>query len=153
MVPKRSFLLTTLAFAMPVRDENPSLLWITIPSVLLISGYFVRKWYLARRLRVHGIGKGAPGFQTNVRKIRVPPELMARIRRGEDVSPDEIAAASARMEAEERDGPAPSTDPIPQSRKTESKPKPVAETPSDSANEWLPEGITTPKKRSKGKKK
>ncbi|KAJ7758553.1 hypothetical protein DFH07DRAFT_741643 [Mycena maculata] len=135
-------------------DEHPSLLWIAIPSVLLVSGYLVRKWYLARRLRVHGIGKGAPGFQTNVRKIRVPPELMARIRRGEDVSPDEIAAASARMEAQEREGSAPS-DPIPQSKKTESKPKPkpVAETPSEPVNEWLPEGITSPKKRSKGKKK
>ncbi|KAJ7855888.1 hypothetical protein B0H14DRAFT_3865099 [Mycena olivaceomarginata] len=113
-----------------VADEPPSLLWITIPSVLLISGYFVRKWYLARRLRVHGIGKGAPGFQTGVRKIRVSPEIMARIRAGEDVSPDEIAAASARMDAEER-----------------------GEVPSDPVNEWLPEGITGPKKRSKGKKK
>ncbi|KAJ7505462.1 hypothetical protein B0H11DRAFT_1978828 [Mycena galericulata] len=136
-------------------DDHPSLLWIAIPSVLLVSGYFARKWYLARRLRVHGIGKGAPGFQTNVRKIRVPPELMARIRRGEDVSPDEIAAASARMEAEEREGSAPSTDPIAQFQKSETKPKPkaVVETPSEPVNEWLPEGITTTKKRSKGKKK
>ncbi|KAJ7696019.1 hypothetical protein B0H17DRAFT_1198339 [Mycena rosella] len=140
---------------MPAADDHPSLLWITIPTVLLVSGYFVRKWYLARRLRVHGIGKGAPGFQTNVRKIRVPPELMARIRRGEDVSPDEIAAASARMDAEERDGATSSPAPItPQSKKTESKPKPaVTEASSDPANEWLPEGITGPKKRSKGKKK
>ncbi|KAJ7270407.1 hypothetical protein C8J57DRAFT_1012579, partial [Mycena rebaudengoi] len=76
----------------------------SIPSVVLLSGYFARKWYLARRLRLHGIWKGAPGFQTNVRKIRVPPELMARIRGGEDVSPHEIAAASARMDAEKRDG-------------------------------------------------
>ncbi|KAJ6584800.1 hypothetical protein B0H19DRAFT_927219, partial [Mycena capillaripes] len=118
------------------------------------STYFVRKWYLARRLRIHGIGKGAPGFQTNVRKIRVPPELMARIRRGEDVSPDEIAAASARMEAEEREGSAPEPSP---SKKSETKPKPVLkevnEVPSEPANEWLPEGITAPKKRSKGKKK
>ncbi|KAJ7134506.1 hypothetical protein C8R44DRAFT_870133 [Mycena epipterygia] len=133
-------------------DDQPSLLWITIPTVLLISGYFARKWYLARRLRLHGIGKGAPGFQTNVRKIRVPPELMARIRRGEDVSPDEIAAASARMDAEEREG-STTPAPLPQSKKTE-EPKPVAkDTPSEPVNEWLPEGITAPKKRSKGKKK
>ncbi|KAJ6557332.1 hypothetical protein DFH09DRAFT_1163810 [Mycena vulgaris] len=133
-------------------DDHPSLLWITIPSVLLVSGYFVRKWYLARKLRVHGIGKGAPGFQTNVRKIRVSPEIMARIRRGEDVSPDEIAAASARMEAEERDGPASPPEPLPQSKTP--KPKPVViEVPSEPVNEWLPEGITAPKKRSKGKKK
>lgn len=30
----------------------------SIPTVLLAAGYFTRKWYLARRLRVHGIGKG-----------------------------------------------------------------------------------------------
>ncbi|KAF7365366.1 hypothetical protein MVEN_00408800 [Mycena venus] len=139
-----------------VVDENPSLLWIAIPSVLLLSGYFVRKWYLARRLRVHGIGKGAPGFQTGVRKLRVPPELIARIRAGEEVSPDEIAAAAARMEAEERGEV--TAEPTPQSKKTETKPKskskPVEkEVPSDPANEWLPEGITAPKKRAKGKKK
>jgi hypothetical protein len=81
---------------------------------------------------------------------------MARIRRGEDVSPDEIAAASARMEAEEREGSAP--DPPQPSKKSETKPKPAAkpvakEEPSEPVNEWLPEGITAPKKRSKGKKK
>ncbi|KAF8208763.1 hypothetical protein K438DRAFT_1573587 [Mycena galopus ATCC 62051] len=130
-------------------DSNPSLLWIAIPSVLLLAGYFGRKWYLARRLRVHGIGKGAPGFQTGVRKIRVPPELMARIRAGEDVSPDEIAAASARMEAEERGE---TVEPVPKAKKA--KPKAVVEeVPSDPANEWLPEGLTAPKKRSKGKRK
>ncbi|KAK7048229.1 hypothetical protein R3P38DRAFT_2868118, partial [Favolaschia claudopus] len=129
-------------------DDHPSLLWIAIPSVLLVSGYFVRKWYLARRLRVHGIGKGAPGFQTNVRKVRVSPEIMARIRAGEDVSPDEIAAASARMEAEERG------EAVPEPKKPETKTKTTPlPTPSESANEWLPEGITTPKKRAKGKKK
>ncbi|KAF7346144.1 hypothetical protein MSAN_01841200 [Mycena sanguinolenta] len=147
-----AFAPTTL-MARTVADDNPSLLWIVIPSVLLVSGYFVRKWYLARRLRVHGIGKGAPGFQTSVRKIRVPPELMARIRAGEDVSPDEIAAASARMEAEERGESVPEPT---KSKKTESKTKSKAvvnDVPSDPANEWLPEGITAPKKRAKGKKK
>jgi hypothetical protein len=77
---------------------------------------------------------------------------MARIRAGEDVSPDEIAAASARMDAEER-----GEVPLPQSKPTETrttKAKAVGkEVPSDPVNEWLPEGITGPKKRSKGKKK
>ncbi|KAJ7211495.1 hypothetical protein B0H12DRAFT_1242603 [Mycena haematopus] len=142
-----------MAATVTVVDGHPSLLWITIPSVLLVSGYFVRKWYLARRLRVHGIGKGAPGFQTGVRKIRVPPELMARIRAGEDVSPDEIAAASARMEAEER-GESDRSHLKSQENRNETKTKTVVnEVPSDPANEWLPEGITAPKKRSKGKKK
>ena len=57
-------------------DDLPSLLWITyvsrnifspchsltwrlsIPPVILLSAYFVRKWYLARRLKLYGIGKG-----------------------------------------------------------------------------------------------
>jgi hypothetical protein len=79
---------------------------------------------------------------------------MARIRRGEDVSPDEIAAASARMEAEEREGSTNPPEPVPQPKKLDSKPKPVVtETLSEPVNEWLPEGITAPKKRTKGKKK
>ncbi|KAJ7043951.1 hypothetical protein C8F04DRAFT_1027719 [Mycena alexandri] len=141
-------------------DDHPSLLWITIPSVLLVSGYFVRRWYLARRLRLHGIGKGAPGFQTNVRKVRIPPDLMRRIRAGEDVSPDEIAAASARMEREEieQGSPEPRREERREIIERDDRPKtnPVAQDPpanADPVNEWLPEGITAPKKRSKGKKK
>ncbi|KAJ7288539.1 hypothetical protein C8J57DRAFT_1460047 [Mycena rebaudengoi] len=79
----------------------------------------------------------APGFQTNVRKIRVPPELMARIRRGEDVSPDEISVASARMDAEERDGPITPQDTPSESKKKETK-LPEKEPPSEPVNEWLP---------------
>ena len=30
----------------------------SIPTVLLVSAYMVRRWYVARRLRLHGIGKG-----------------------------------------------------------------------------------------------
>jgi hypothetical protein len=32
--------------------------WLSIPPVVLLSAYFVRKWYLARRLKLYGIGKG-----------------------------------------------------------------------------------------------
>lgn len=71
----------------------------------------------------------APGFQTNVRRIRVTPEIAARLRRGENVSADEIARASAQAE---EDGSA-----------TEIK---------SAANEWLPESLTTPKKKSKGRR-
>lgn len=35
----------------------------------------------------------APGFQTNIRKLAVPPSIAARLARGEDVSPEEIEAA------------------------------------------------------------
>ncbi|GAA5935478.1 uncharacterized protein JCM15063_001049 [Sporobolomyces koalae] len=40
-----------------------------------------------------GIGRGAPGFQTGVKKVAIPPELAARIRAGEDVSAEEVTAA------------------------------------------------------------
>ncbi|KAJ7069944.1 hypothetical protein C8F01DRAFT_1114686 [Mycena amicta] len=127
-------------------DEYPSLLWIAIPSVLLLSGYYARKWYLARRLKVHGIGKGAPGFQTSVKRVRVPPEIMERIRRGEDVSAEEVTAAMERMNAEEKATTSPSSSPKPK----KSTPKPP---PTEPVNEWLPEGITAPQKRAKGKRK
>ncbi|BGP25483.1 hypothetical protein Rt10032_c04g2068 [Rhodotorula toruloides] len=37
-----------------------------------------------------GIGRGAPGFQTGVRKVAIPKDLMERIKRGEEVSAEEI---------------------------------------------------------------
>ncbi|BGP56138.1 hypothetical protein JCM8202_005905 [Rhodotorula sphaerocarpa] len=40
-----------------------------------------------------GIGRGAPGFQTGVKRVAVPPALAARIRAGEDVSAEEVTAA------------------------------------------------------------
>lgn len=87
----------------------------------------------------------APGFQTNVRRIRVTPEIAARIRRGEEVSPDEIAAASAKAEADERNGTV-SSSPPPEPQTQES-------TASEPVNEWLPPSLNTPKKRAKGKRK
>ncbi|KAG5640654.1 hypothetical protein DXG03_007656 [Asterophora parasitica] len=140
---------------MPDDDGHPSLLWIVIPPVLLVSAFYIRKWYQARRLRLYGIGKGAPGFQTNVRRVRVTPEIAARIRRGETVSPDEIAQAAAEAEAngngnEEEDPPRNSLAGrgVVEERRLDqdkSEPGPV--------NEWLPESITAPKKRAKGKKR
>ncbi|TFK38966.1 hypothetical protein BDQ12DRAFT_682789 [Crucibulum laeve] len=130
-------------------DEYPSMLWITIPPVLLLSAYFIRKWYLAYRLKNYGIGKGAPGFQTNVRRIRVTPEIAARLRRGEDVSPEEIAAASAKADEEERRENSGVIETPLERKETPS----VSQTPPEPANEWLPESITGPKKRGKGKKR
>lgn len=48
-----------------------------------------------------GLGRGAPGFQTNIKRIAVPPEIMARIRAGEEVSAEEITAAQDKMRREE----------------------------------------------------
>ncbi|KAF8073477.1 hypothetical protein FPV67DRAFT_1666249 [Lyophyllum atratum] len=138
---------------MSTHDDYPSMLWVTIPPIFLLSAYFVRKWYLARQLRLYGIGKGAPGFQTNVRRVRVTPEIAARIRRGENVSPEEIARAAAQAEEDEARG----TTPPPRVNSLAGRgvleERQLEEKDSDSANEWLPESITGPKKRSKGKKR
>lgn len=37
-----------------------------------------------------GLGRGAPGFQTNIQKVSISPGLAARIRAGEDVSAEEV---------------------------------------------------------------
>jgi hypothetical protein len=50
-----------------------------------------------------GLGRGAPGFQTNIKRIAVPPEIIARIRAGEEVSADEITAAQDKMRREEEE--------------------------------------------------
>jgi len=96
----------------------------------------------------------APGFQTSVRKVRVTPEIAARIRRGEEVSPDEIAKAAAEMEAREeteRNGTTATvsedSSPSTSSSRTATPAAPVT------TNEWLPDSITNPKKRAKGKRK
>ncbi|KAG6831330.1 hypothetical protein H0H92_011245 [Tricholoma furcatifolium] len=125
------------------------LLWITVPTVLLIAGFYARKWYKARQLRLYGIGKGAPGFQTNVRRVRVTPEIAERIRRGEDVSPEEIARAAAKAEAEESEAPAYNS----LAGRGVVEEVQLGETQSSNTNEWLPENITNPKKRGKGKKR
>ncbi|WFD33709.1 hypothetical protein MCUN1_000522 [Malassezia cuniculi] len=71
-----------------------------------------------------GIGRGAPGFQTNVKRIALPADIVRRIRAGEQVSAEEITAAQERMAA--------------------------AET-AEKKNEWLPDA-PKPKSR-KGRKK
>lgn len=40
-----------------------------------------------------GIGRGAPGFQTGVKRVAIPPALAARIRAGEEVSAEEVTEA------------------------------------------------------------
>ena len=80
----------------------------------------------------------APGFQTSVAQIRVTPEIAARLRRGERVSPEEIAAASARG-GEDRGS---------------SKREPSVDNNEKSTDsEAVKEGATKPKRRGKGRKK
>ncbi|KAF8799700.1 hypothetical protein BYT27DRAFT_7149377 [Phlegmacium glaucopus] len=152
------------SMASTMTDDYPSMLWVTIPPIVMLSAYYIRKWYLARRLRIHGIGKGAPGFQTNVRRIRVTPEIAARIRRGEQVSPEEIEAASKKADEEEATLKL-SCNGIPSGAGVNTLPTRIIEERDDRnvtsqtkkdgpvENEWLPDSVTGPKKRGKGKKR
>jgi hypothetical protein len=92
---------------------------------------------------VEGYNKTAPGFQTNVRQIRVTPEIAARLRRGEQVSPEEIARASSLAEQPGKNGNA---------VQNQAKGKSSENVEDLPPNEWLPDTIARPKKRSKGKK-
>ncbi|KAJ3502087.1 hypothetical protein NLJ89_g9046 [Agrocybe chaxingu] len=153
-------------------EQYSSLLWITIPPFVLLSAYYVRQWYLARRLRLHGIGKGAPGFQTGIRRVRVTPEIAARIRRGEDVSPEEIEAASRKADQEEEAQRQSGSSSSANANTSGGMPRGVIEERDDrhllnaggsrpteatkveetEVNEWLPESITKPTKRKKGRR-
>ncbi|KAM0789646.1 hypothetical protein ACM66B_000448 [Microbotryomycetes sp. NB124-2] len=50
-----------------------------------------------------GIGRGAPGFQTNTRRVKLPAELVARIKRGEEVSAEEVTAALEKQKRLDQD--------------------------------------------------
>lgn len=106
-----------------------------------------------------GFGKGAPGFITNTRKLKVTPEIAARLRRGEQVSPEEIEAAvkeaEAKVAAEEHkdDVKVEESEPSPPAKRRstrttkakETKPIPPSkhvppkEEPASDVNEWIPE--------------
>ena len=77
-----------------------------------------------------GIGRGAPGFQTNVARVAIPPDLAARIRAGEEVSADEITQALEDV------------------RKGTYKPKAERE-----REEWLPAGTSNSTKQRKTAKR
>ena len=86
----------------------------------------------------------APGFQTNVKRIRITPDIAARIRRGEEVSPEEIAEAAARAETMHRDQDSGSS--------ILDRPPLVERVEKPDKDEWLPESITKPKKRGKARR-
>ena len=102
----------------------------------------------------------APGFQTNVRRIRVTPEIAARIRRGEQVGPEEIEAASKKADKEEAtsNGTSSSTgvNTLPTRIIEERDDRNVSSQEKKDVpleNEWLPDSVVGLKKRGKGKKR
>ncbi|GJJ08139.1 hypothetical protein Clacol_002347 [Clathrus columnatus] len=74
-----------------------------VPLILLPIGYYVRRYLAARKLAKTGIGRGAPGFQTGVKRIAVTPEIAARLKAGEQVSTEEIEAAVAKAREKEKE--------------------------------------------------
>ena len=105
----------------------------------------------------------APGFQTNVRRIRVTPDIAARIQRGEQVSAEEIEAASKKENEDEATSKSPSKETS--NTGVNTLPMRIIEERDDRnisnhkkkddpvENEWLPDSITGPKKKGKGKKR
>jgi hypothetical protein len=74
----------------------PIYLVICIPILILINYLNRARIEKAEKLK-KGIGRGVAGFQTGVRRVAIPPEIMERIRRGEEVSGEEITRAQERM--------------------------------------------------------
>jgi hypothetical protein len=100
---------------------------ISLPALYV----YVSRTLAARKLAKTGIGKGAPGFLTGVKRVAVPPEIAARIQRGEYVSPEEIAACQ--QPADSVAAPS-SPDGTPEAKITPSA-------PAEEENEWLPENL------------
>ncbi|GAK63775.1 uncharacterized protein PAN0_003c1983 [Moesziomyces antarcticus] len=85
--------------------------WFLIPSVLvplIIVGAVASRFLGAGNKRGYtgkydpktGLGRGAPGFQTGVKRVAVTPEIAARMRAGEQVSAEEIEASIARAQSQ-----------------------------------------------------
>jgi hypothetical protein len=160
------FYITSTHSPSPLSDTlhflTPALLWRSLRSTLTsFSG--------SRSAAAHTRSYPADGFQTNVRRVRVTPEIAARIRRGEDVSPAEIEAASRAADERERLEKASSSSSSPPPQRARSplqhrvfeerddrhligKDTGKEEEPESSANEWLPDSITKPSKRRKGRR-
>ncbi|PLW24615.1 hypothetical protein PCANC_13847 [Puccinia coronata f. sp. avenae] len=74
----------------------PIYLVIAIP--ILITIYYIQRSRKEKQLKLkQGIGRGVAGFQTGVRRVAIPADIMERIRRGEQVSGEEITRAQQRM--------------------------------------------------------
>ncbi|CAD6893895.1 unnamed protein product [Tilletia controversa] len=98
-----------------------------------------------------GIGRGAPGFQTSVKRVAVPAALAARIRAGEQVSPEEIEAAQREAaEAAAKGATIGTSSSLPSASGSGA----VERTRyNEVVNEWLPENLQGAAGARKGKKK
>uniref|UniRef100_A0A0K3CD20 Uncharacterized protein n=1 Tax=Rhodotorula toruloides TaxID=5286 RepID=A0A0K3CD20_RHOTO len=78
----------------------PPFLLVSLPLAYLSYRFYVRLTTIPPSQRPYdpktGIGRGAPGFQTGVRKVAIPKDLMERIKRGEELG------SAGEEEAEQR---------------------------------------------------
>ncbi|CAE6485172.1 hypothetical protein AG1IA_08593 [Rhizoctonia solani AG-1 IA] len=138
---------------------DPSLLpaYAVAAAAVYFIGRYVDNNYIRPPSKT-GFGKGAPGFQTSVRKVAITPELAERLRRGEEVTPEEIAAAQAEAERNptvtlrrrdivERDDRVQTTDDSDREPDTRGGKK-ARRAVESGGNEWVPEGHLKPKGRS-----
>jgi hypothetical protein len=88
-----------------------------------------------------------------VKKLHVTPEIAARMRRGEEVSPEEIDAAvrTANPKSEEGTGGLPGMRVI-EERDDRHLINVEKNKEGEVVNEWLPDSVTRPSKRKKGRK-
>ncbi|KAG8747579.1 hypothetical protein FRC12_014036 [Ceratobasidium sp. 428] len=132
---------------------------------VFLVGRYVDNTYIRPPSKT-GFGKGAPGFMTNVRKVAITPELAERLRRGEEVTPEEIAAAQAeaaknptvtirRRDIVERDDRLGTTDDSDREPDTRGGKKARRAGGAEaSENEWMPQGHTRPAVRgSRGRRR
>jgi hypothetical protein len=128
---------------------------LTLPPLYI----YVSRARAARRLKETGIGKGAPGFLTSVKRVAVTPEIAARIRRGETVTPEEIEASQRAVAAAAvaRESNAGEKGQVTSSEVSSTVPSSIQrqESSASDSNEWLPDHLknsNTPRK-SKGKRR
>ncbi|CAO1632949.1 unnamed protein product [Sympodiomycopsis kandeliae] len=114
----------------------------------VINGGNKRRGYTGAYDPKTGLGRGAPGFQTNVSRIAVPAHIIARIRAGEEVSAEEITAAQEeeriRQEREAKGLPP---------KKSNRKSATAAVVSDQPVNEWIPQGHNSPSSAVKNRSK
>ncbi|KAK4054298.1 DNA-dependent ATPase fun30 [Microbotryomycetes sp. JL221] len=127
----RSSLLSTLK-----KDASliPPLIFFSVPVFLLCTRIY--KFLYPPSSRPYdpktGIGRGAPGFQTATKRVRLPADLVARIKRGEEVSAEEVTAALERQKLADEQAAT--------SSETEAQTKNL---PDNVDEDWLPKGASS----------
>lgn len=124
----------------------PTALIVGIPTLYLLWRVLSRR-RAEHKLKTEGIGRGAPGFLTGVKKVALPRDIAERIKRGEEVSAEEVTLALERERAKAEGGEVEEPAEEMKGRKARAKrvheePRPL-KVPEGVDEEWLPKGATT----------